>query len=86
MPIAHHPLQREFPEFHQQLRQLNDSDAQFARMAQEYEALDKRIYIAEEGQSLDDDSLQALKNERVTLKNRIALRLRNARDADEQGQ
>ncbi|HYQ37808.1 MAG TPA: DUF465 domain-containing protein, partial [Pseudomonas sp.] len=42
-----------------------------------YEALDKRIYAAEDGrEALDDLALQALKSERVQLKDQIAARLR----------
>lgn len=82
MPLEHHPLSREFPEYRQQLQALHASDAQFAHMAQNYEALDKRIYEVEDGrQAADDLALQALKNERVILKDQIAERLRKANGA-----
>lgn len=82
MPLEHHPLSREFPEYRQQLQALHASDAQFAQMAQNYEALDKRIYEVEDGrQATDDLALQAMKNERVSLKDQIAERLRKANGA-----
>ncbi|MBB1517967.1 YdcH family protein [Aquipseudomonas guryensis] len=82
MPLEHHPLTREFPEYRQKLQTLHASDPHFAQMTQNYEALDKRIYEVEDGrQALDDLALQALKNERVTLKDQIAERLRKANGA-----
>mgnify|MGYP006349166585 CR=1 FL=1 len=79
MPLEHHPLNHEFPEYRQQLKALQASDAHFAHMAQHYESLDKRIYEVEDGRErLDDLALQALKNERVSLKDQIAERLRKA--------
>ncbi|WP_043308951.1 YdcH family protein [Pseudomonas sp. ML96] len=80
MPLEHHPLAREFPEYREQLQALYASDAHFAQQAQHYESLDKRIYEVEDGRAaLDDQALHALKNERVTLKDQIAARLRQAK-------
>ena len=82
MPLEHHPLTREFPEYRQQLQALYAKDAHFSRLAQQYESLDKRIYEVEDGrEALDDLALHALKNERVQLKDKIAERLRTF-DAD----
>ncbi|MBC9252280.1 GTP-binding protein [Pseudomonas alcaligenes] len=79
MPLEHHPLSREFPEYRQQLQTLHAEDAHFARLAQQYESLDKRIYEVEDGrESLNDLALHALKNERVALKDQIAECLRKA--------
>lgn len=79
MPLEHHPLAREFPEYRQQLQTLHAQDAHFAKLAQHYESLDKRIYEIEDGrEALDDLALHALKNERVQLKDQIADRLRKA--------
>jgi len=62
-----------------QLQELNARDYLFAQLAQQYEALDKRIYDVEDGrQPLDDLALQTLKNQRVQLKDEIAKRLRQA--------
>ena len=54
MPLEHHPLSREFPEYLQQLRALHASDAHFARQTEAYEALDKRIYEVEDGRQAMD--------------------------------
>lgn len=80
MPLEHHPLAREFPDDQQQLRDLYASDAHFAQLARHYETLDKRIYEIEGGrQAMDDLALQALKNERVVLKDQITERLHKAK-------
>lgn len=82
MPLEHHPLSREFPEYRQQLQQLNGSDPRFAQLAQNYEALDKRIYEAEDGrEAVDDLDLQGLKNQRVILKDQITEHLKKANPA-----
>ena len=79
MPLEHHPLNREFPQQHDALRKLMQGDARFARLAQEYEALDKRIYEIEDGRSAADDlTLQGLKLQRVGLKDEIADLLQEA--------
>jgi uncharacterized protein YdcH (DUF465 family) len=79
MTLEYHPLLREFPEFQAELRALQGSDAHFARLAADYEALDKRIYLVEDGrEALDSQGLQALKNERVTLNVEIARQLQMA--------
>ncbi len=79
MPHARHPLHREFPEHQEQLRALLASDSHFGQLAERYEALDKRIYAVEDGREpLDDVALQTLKNQRVTLTEQIAERLRQA--------
>ena len=79
MPLEHHPLSREFPEYRQQLQALHASDAQFAHMAQNYEALDKRICRIEDGiELLDDVALNQLKQGRVALKDDLARQLKIA--------
>jgi uncharacterized protein YdcH (DUF465 family) len=79
MPLQHHPLHLEFPEFKSQLHTLLSSDGHFARLAEEYEALDKRIYEAEKGRvAVDEMLLLGLKMQRVGLKDELAVSLRNA--------
>jgi len=73
MPLQHHPLHREFPQLKTQLQALLSSDGHFARLAEEYEELDKRIYEAESGRvALDDMLLLGLKMQRVSLKDELA--------------
>ncbi|MBM7061486.1 YdcH family protein [Pseudomonas sp. UL073] len=79
MPLEHHPLTREFPQYQGQLRSLMQSDAHFSRLAQEYQAIDQQVYDVEDGrQPLDDLALQGLKLQRVALKDQIARLLQQA--------
>jgi len=75
MHVEHHALIKDFPEKHEQLQKLHMENPAFARKTEEYEALDKRISSAA---NLDDASLEALKQERETLKDDIARDLRRA--------
>lgn len=73
MPLEHHPLHREFPELKSQLRTMLAADGHFARLAEEYEELDKRIYEAESGRvAMDEILLLGLKMQRVSLKDEVA--------------
>jgi uncharacterized protein YdcH (DUF465 family) len=79
MPLEHHPLSREFPEFQAQLRRLMSSDGHFVRLAEEYDGLDKRIYEVESGRvAMDEFLLLGLKMQRETLKDELATYLHNA--------
>ena len=79
MHVDHHPLIQDFPELRAELQRLRQEDSHFARQAEAYEALDKRIYEVEDGRlAMDDLALQVLKNERVALTDQIAERLRKA--------
>ncbi|MDX1370047.1 YdcH family protein [Pseudomonas sp.] len=78
MPLQYHPLSREFPQFETQMRALLKADGHFARLAEEYEQLDKRIYEVTDGrEAMDELQLQGLKMQRVTLKDEIETLLRN---------
>ncbi len=79
MHVEHHPLIKDFPEKREQLQKLRQEDPVFARKAEEYEALDKRISRVEDGvETLDDAALSALKQERVNMKDDIARDLKRA--------
>ncbi len=79
MHVDHHPLSHDFEDSRELLRELRMNDAHFANLADQYEALDKRICRVEDGvELLDDLSLNALKLERVALKDAIARQLRHA--------
>nr|WP_298135932.1 YdcH family protein [uncultured Pseudomonas sp.] len=76
MHVEHHPLVKDFPELRDTLHQLRQDDAEFARLASAYEVLDKRICRIEEGSELlAESALNALKHERVALKDQLAQRL-----------
>ncbi|WP_134676938.1 YdcH family protein [Ectopseudomonas khazarica] len=79
MHVDHHPLIHDFPEHRDALQRLRQGDALFARQAEEYEVLDKRICRIEDGiELLDDVSPQALKLNRVALKDELARQLKRA--------
>lgn len=79
MHVEHHPLIKDFPELREQLHELRQDDRQFAQLADEYEALDKRICRIEEGSELlGDAALAGLKQSRVALKDDLARRLKRA--------
>ena len=79
MHVDHHPLIQDFPELRAELQRLRQEDSHFARQAEAYEALDKRICRIEDGvEMLDDAALGALKQERVALKDDIARQLKRA--------
>lgn len=73
MHVEHHPLIHDFPQLREKLHILRQSDAGFARLATEYESLDKQICRAEDGiDLLNDNELLALKQRRVSLKDQVA--------------
>ncbi|MDA7085088.1 YdcH family protein [Pseudomonas sp. SA3-5] len=77
MPLQYHPLSREFPQFESQMRSLLQVDGHFARLVEEYDQLDKRIYEVLGGRvAMDELQLQGLKMQRVALKDEIEALLR----------
>ncbi|MCJ8170604.1 YdcH family protein [Atopomonas sediminilitoris] len=79
MHVEHHPLINDFPELRAELQALRANDQHFARLAGEYEALDKQICRIEDGvELLDDAALTELKTERVQRKDELAGLLRKA--------
>lgn len=72
MPLSHHPLADEFPEFKDQIHELKMNNSHFRRLAHEYEGLDKSIFRAEQGiEVVNDDYLSEIKKERLHLKDLI---------------
>ncbi len=69
MPLSHHPLVAEFPEYRERIHQLKMDDRHFHRLMDEYEALDKEIFRHEDGEEpMDDAALEVLKKKRLALK------------------
>ena len=78
MPITHHPLIEEFPEYKEAIHDLKLNNARFRKFAHEYEGLDKSIFRAEQGiETVNDDYLDTIKKERLHLKDIIYGMLRN---------
>ena len=83
MHVEHHSLIADFPELREQLHTLRPQDHHFARLADEYEALDKRICRVEDGVDLlDDSALSTLKAERVALKDELSRQLKKAAEPE----
>ncbi|MFB8831120.1 YdcH family protein [Azotobacter sp. CWF10] len=81
MYVDPHPLSKDFPDMTETLQRLRQTNPSFSRLVEDYEALDKRICRVEGGtENLDDLQLQALKQERVVMKDDIARQLRKALD------
>lgn len=79
MHVEHHALVKDFPEQREALHELRQQDGAFARLADSYESLDKRICRIEGGiELLADEALSQLKLERVALKDEVARRLKKA--------
>lgn len=79
MSLEHHPLTKEFPEFHEQIHNLKLSDNHFHRLMDEYEGLDKEVYRAEsDAEPTDDAHLNTLRVRRVALKDQLHAYLKQA--------
>ena len=79
MHVEHHSLIADFPELREQLHTLRQQDSHFARLADEYEVLDKRICRVEDGiDVLDDGALSTLKAERVAMKEELSRQMKKA--------
>ena len=72
MPLEHHPLIKEFPEFHDAIHELKIHDTHFRNLFEEYEKLDKQIYRIESEVEPDSDQYtEELKLRRVKLKDEL---------------
>lgn len=78
MPISHHPLTEEFPEYKETLHALKLNNPHFRRLTHEYEGIDKSIFRAEQGiETVNDEYLETIKKERLHLKNLIYSMIRD---------
>ena len=68
-----HELQEEFPEAGEALHRLKVENAHFAKLANEYHAVNREIHrIESEVEAASDERVEALKKRRLTLKDEIA--------------
>ncbi len=76
MRVDHHDLHHEFPEFKDRIHDLKMSDPHFAKIFEEYDAIDKEIRHLEEADLPTSDlHLETLKLKRVHLKDQLYHRL-----------
>lgn len=72
-----HELAQEFPEFADRLSALKQSDAHFAKLADQYHALNRQVHRAETNVEPIDQMAEAqLRKERSALKDEIYSLLR----------
>jgi uncharacterized protein len=67
-----HALHREFPELAEAIARLKHSDAHFANLLEQHDAVDTDITKSETGVApMSDHSLEALKKQRLHLKDQL---------------
>ncbi len=77
MELQQHDLQHEFPEYKDAIHQLKTSNNHFAKLFDEYHAVNKQIRrIEENAEAVTDEALETLKRERLRLKDELYAILR----------
>ena len=72
MPLTHHPLVKEFPEFKEQIHNLKMKDNHFSRLMKEYEEVDKHVFrIESDAEPTGDENLRDLKKQRLKIKDEL---------------
>jgi len=72
MPLTHHPLTTEFPEYKDQIHALKSSNNYFHHLMERYEAIDKQIYRIQSGEEpTSDDYVNRLGKERLSMKDEL---------------
>jgi len=72
MPLEHHPLIEEFPEYRDAIHRLKIENAHFHHLMGKYEELDKHIFRIEDGsEPTEDVVVETLKKQRLALKDEL---------------
>jgi uncharacterized protein YdcH (DUF465 family) len=72
----HHDLLHEFPEYKDRIDELKSKDAEFARLCEEFDALDEELLkIQQEIETPSDIYVENLKKKRVHLKDQLYAKL-----------
>jgi uncharacterized protein len=72
MVLDNHPLARDFPAMKDKIHQLKLSNGHFARLNDDYEAVDKAVIRLETGvEHASDAELESQKQKRVRLKDEL---------------
>ncbi|EGV16840.1 YdcH family protein [Thiocapsa marina] len=67
-----HDLLHEFPDLETKIATLRSNNAEFARLMDDYDALDARVRDLEElGTPVADETIEELKKERLVLKDTL---------------
>ncbi len=79
MPLENHSLINEFPEMRERIHRLKAADGHFARLFNEYDAVEHSVHRIESGaEAASDERLEQLKKERLALKDELYNMLRKA--------
>lgn len=79
MPLEHHNLHQEFPQHHERIAHLKKTDTHFARLFDEYDAVEHEVHRIESGREASSDArLEELKKKRVSLKDSLVGMLNKA--------
>ncbi len=72
MPLEHHNLVNEFPQFRDKIHSMKTSDRHFAKLFAEYDAIEHQVHRIESGaEAASDERLESLKKQRITLKDSL---------------
>lgn len=70
--IEKHDLHHEFPEYYDRIHELKINNSHFARLFEEYHAVNREILRIEEGvENTTDEYLEELKKKRLLLKDKL---------------
>lgn len=79
MPLENHSLLNEFPEFREEIHRLKQTDAHFAKLFAEYDAVEHDVHRIESGaEAASDERLEGLKKQRLHLKDALFAMLKKA--------
>jgi len=67
-----HELAEEFPEYAEKMSELKQSDAHFAKLADEYHEINRAVHRAEtDVEPTDDLNMATMRKQRMVLKDQI---------------
>lgn len=72
MPLGHHDLAHEFPEFKERIHELKMNDAHFKKLFEEYDQVTTKIEALEKQESpVADETMEDQKKQRLALKDSL---------------
>jgi uncharacterized protein len=79
MPLENHSLINEFPEMRENIHTLKTTNHHFARLFAEYDTVEHDVHRIESGaEAASDERLEALKKQRLKLKDELFAMLKKA--------
>jgi uncharacterized protein len=79
MTIEPHDLAHDFPEYREAIQTLKASDRHFAKMYDEYHAIDEEVHLIEQNvEAVSDVYAEVLKKKRMLLKDALYQMLKAA--------